>query len=117
MKKTITILEDDEDIRDIYTYFFECEGFGVKAYGTVADFSRELGPTDLFLLDVRLPDGNGIDVCGMLRGDGRYCKIPIIIMSAHINPKVPKDNFGADCFIEKPFDLDNLLRQVELLTR
>lgn len=117
MKKKITILEDDADIRDICTFFFEGEGFDVHGYGTVIDFSKDIPPTDLFLLDVRLPDGSGIDVCRMLKEDGRFSTIPIIIMSAHINPLLQKDYYGANCFIEKPFDLSFMLEQVELLTR
>ena len=115
MKKTITILEDDLDIRDICTLIFESEGFVVHGYGTVANFSRDILPTDIFLLDVRLPDGNGIDVCRMLKADKRFSKIPIIIMSAHINPLLHEQNYGEDLFITKPFNLDYMLEQVELL--
>ena len=117
MKKTITILEDDADIMDICTLFFEFEGFDVIGYGTVADFSRNILPTHLFLLDVRLPDGNGIEVCRTLKEDGRFGRIPVIIMSAHIHPLTKSDKYGADCFIQKPFDLDYMLEQVGPLTR
>lgn len=116
-QKEITILEDDGDIREICTYFFASQGFKVNGYGNVKEFSTPPPSTDVFLLDVRLPDGNGLAVCRMLKSDVRYEHIPVIMMSAHMDTSVMMDRCGADHFISKPFDLDLLLEKVVALTK
>lgn len=59
---------------------------------------------DLLILDVRLPDGNGIDYCAMLKKTYGFSDIPIIIMSAN-STRADASRDGATCFIEKPFDI------------
>jgi len=115
MRREITILEDDRDIREICTYFFTGEGFQVNSYGSVEEFSAAPTTTAIFLLDIRLPDGNGLDVCRRLKDDIRYEGIPIIMMSAHMETSTMMKRCKADYFIAKPFDLDDLLERVEQL--
>jgi len=117
MNKEITILEDDSDIREICTYFFTNEGFKVNSYATIEDFYAAHTKPNLFLLDVRLPDGNGLDVCRTLKNDQQNKGIPIIMMSAHMDIDVMMERAGAEHFISKPFDLDQLLAKVVALTK
>lgn len=66
---------------------------------------------NLFILDIMLPDGNGIDICRQLKSNEATREAPIVMISAHFN-QFPLDCGAAD-FIEKPFDIDNFVSRVE----
>lgn len=71
---------------------------------------------DAILLDIMLPDGNGLDICKQLRADERWTDIPVIIISAHSPPRTAEaKQVGANGYLEKPIKLDALksaLREV-----
>lgn len=68
---------------------------------------------DLILMDVKLPDGNGIQLCRKLKQSLDTRHIPVIIMSANATAEESSKEAYADDFIAKPFDLDELLRRIE----
>jgi DNA-binding response OmpR family regulator len=107
----IFILEDDKDIREIIEWTLEAEDYEVVSFATVNDFMRRdvMELPDLFILDIMLPDGSGLDVCRKLRFERPYQSIPIIIMSAHASMEQVKAGCKADAFIQKPFDLNIFL--------
>lgn len=115
MAKFINLIEDDKDIRFIIEYVLLEEGYEVEAFSTAAAFYRSLHrhKPNLIILDVMLPDGNGMNICRMLKSNAATLKIPIIIMSAHAAEKSALDEAGADDFISKPFDLDYFIHQVK----
>lgn len=115
MAKCIHLLEDDEDIRFIIEYVLIEEGYEVESSGTVADFNRSLLSQipDLVILDVMLPDGNGIEICRRLKTKEETASIPIIIMSAHAAEKSVLAEACADDFISKPFDLNFFIGKVK----
>jgi len=115
MKKEITILEDDQDIREICTFLFDSEGYKVNSYENVADFNSSSIIPDLYLLDIRLPDGNGLDVCKELKANPKYASVPVIMMSAHLERSMMKAKCGAEEFIEKPFHLNHLITTADQL--
>ena len=86
MNKEITILEDDLDIREICTFIFSDEGYLVHGFGDVASFNASPTFPSIFLLDIRLPDGDGRAVCKRLKSDPLYASIPVIMMSANTGP-------------------------------
>lgn len=109
MAKHIHIVEDDEDIRYIVGYILTDMGFEIKLSETIADFRsqmKESTPPDLILLDVMLPDGNGLDLCLELKKARDTRRIPIIIMSAHATQDYVLQLSCAEDFISKPFDLE-----------
>jgi len=110
MGKHILILEDDEDIRFIVTYILNEKGYEVTEAGTVKEFHellKNINP-DLMLLDVMLPDGNGLELCLELKKDPVSHHIPIIVMSAHATQNEVLLRACAEDFISKPFDLDTI---------
>ncbi|MFN0256683.1 response regulator transcription factor [Pedobacter ureilyticus] len=118
MKKEITILEDDQDIREICTYLFSAEGYSVNSYGTISSFKRSTANPDIYLLDIRLPDGNGMDVCKSIKDNPILAKIPIIMMSAHLDASTVSSQCSAEEFIYKPFHITDLLdRAAALINR
>jgi len=113
-KKSIYIVEDNKDIGFILQYFLSDEGFDVELFETVADFHNGLlsKVPDLFLLDVMLPDGDGLDVCSEIKHTSSYKEKPVLVMSAHLPTEFEKRESCADSFIAKPFDLFVILNRV-----
>lgn len=115
MAKFIHIIEDDEDIRFIVEYVLREEDYTVESFATASEFDQAIlgDKPDLIILDVMLPDGNGIDICRKLKTNAQTSYIPIIIMSAHAAEKSVLEEACADDFISKPFDLNYLLHHVK----
>jgi DNA-binding response OmpR family regulator len=96
----IVVLEDDEGIREAMHLILELEDYEIVSYGSVASFSAgEVDQTDLFILDVMLPDGNGLEVCSNLKARGN--NVPVLIMSAHASVRDVEEACAADDYIEK----------------
>ena len=113
MDKRICILEDDEGIRDILEFLLLEENYLVETYPTVNDFfSKKNSAPDLFILDVMLPDGNGLEVCRLLKADEATKATPVIMMSAHADLAHMTSGCKAEEFVVKPFDIHVLLRKI-----
>lgn len=114
MRRKVTVLEDDEDIREIIGYLLG-DLFDVTLCGNVEHFREDLsaGIPDLILLDIMLPDGDGRDVLRELRRNTRTRFIPVLMMSAHVG-QLPADCRSAG-FIPKPFDSDELTDRVSIM--
>ncbi|MFC4141970.1 response regulator transcription factor [Pedobacter mendelii] len=114
MSKRICVLEDNDDIREIISFILEEEHYEVSVYANVKDFiNREKKPKpDVFLLDVMLPDGNGLDVCNLLKADCATKGIPVMMMSANYKKVDIQKACKAEDFIPKPFDIANLLSKI-----
>lgn len=117
-RKTILIIEDEAGISELLSYALRCEG-----YKTIAEFSGYSGmdrlkseKVDLLLLDLMLPDINGIDICRTVKSE---YKIPVIILTAKsdIVDKVTGFSFGADDYITKPFDIREVIARVNAAFR
>ena len=117
MDRYIQLVEDDEDIRFIVEYILEDSGYQVESFPNAKLFEgrEHKGNVDLVILDVMLPDGNGIDLCRAHKIDPLTETIPVMVMSAHARAKSIMEEACADDFISKPFDLDNFLKKVKLL--
>ena len=114
MPKKILMVEDDEAIAKIVELILLDAGFQVRLAGSVSEFSKQFYTyhADLVILDIRLPDGDGRDLCRAVKQDYTSKNIPVILMSAHIIEKDVLKESGADSFIAKPFDIDLLLNEV-----
>ena len=116
--KTILILEDDEDLNRGIAFTFERDGYRAVSAGTATEGKRILAEkdTDLIILDLGLPDGNGVDLCKEIRA---YSQIPIIMLTACDleTDEVSGLLAGADDYMTKPFSLSVLRARVEALLR
>jgi DNA-binding response OmpR family regulator len=115
MKKEITILEDNTDLRELYTIILNEEGYHVREFENIATFKENDIVPELFILDVMLPDGNGMDVCEVLKSNPRYAHVPVIMMSAHMDKGRAMAQCQAEDFIGKPFDIGFLIERVAIL--
>lgn len=115
MKKYIHLVEDNEDIRYIVEFFLSDFDYEVQVSATVKEFiaSMDKPLPDLYLLDVMLPDGNGLEICRYIKENSNTKHIPVIIMSAHSNEYEVKKESDANAFISKPFDLNVLAASIE----
>lgn len=110
--KEIFIVEDDDGIRELLEFLLVSREYAVKTFPTVRTFENRLPQEtpDLFLLDIMLPDGNGLDLCKQLKKALATRSIPVVLMSAHAHISKME---GADDFIAKPFDVDDLVERIE----
>lgn len=114
--KVIYSLEDDLDIQKIINVSLTKVGYLVKSFTTIKEFLDAFytSEPDMCLLDIMLEDGNGIDVLKKIRSNPIYDKIQIIIISAKrmTLDKIEGLDSGADDYIEKPFDILELISRV-----
>src|SRR5213594_2518603 len=118
MKKRILIVEDDLNLLAIVRENLVFEGFDVHAVsdgGAALAKVHEFRP-DLIVLDVMLPGLNGFEICTQLR---RRAATPILMVSARAErvDRIRGLNLGADDYITKPFELDELLARVNAILR
>lgn len=114
----ILLVEDDSDIMSINRSFLENEGYTVHCADSVqtATFKLEECVPDLVLLDVMLPDGNGMDFCKILR---QKTNAPVIFLTARDENDDVIMGFrsGGDDYITKPYDLNVLKARIEAQLR
>src|SRR5689334_11406908 len=118
MQTRVLIVEDDQTMSRVIADNLRFEGYDVLVTGDGNDAitrSRSYQP-DLVLLDVMLPNRNGLDLCGVLRQGGR---VPVIIVSAlgQKTDRIRGLKLGADDYVAKPFELDELLARIQAVLR
>lgn len=115
----LLIAEDEVDLAEALTAFFEKNHFSVDAVHNGADAYEYAvsGGYDVVILDVMMPRMNGIQVLERLRAEG--VKTPIMMLTAkgQKNDRITGFNAGADDYLPKPFDPDELLSRVRAILR
>ncbi len=117
----ILIVEDDLDIRDTMTEILEDRGYavstaadGLQALQRLADASPK---PDLILLDLMMPNMNGLEFREAQLKNVEHAAIPVAIISADGNIKQKSANLQADGFLKKPLKIQPLLDMIEQLLR
>lgn len=114
-------VEDDEDISLIINKTLTKQGFTIKSFENGKKFLEQfkIETPDIVLLDLMLPDMSGSDIIKKIRSNQKYDNVHIIVVSAkHMTmDKVENLDLGADDYIEKPFDLLELMSRVEAHAR
>lgn len=113
MRGRILIVEDEREIRDGLLEVLRSEGYEATAAESLADARRELprASFDLVLLDLRLPDGSGLDLLAELREPGAPSVI-VVTAFPEVQTAVRALKLGAYDYVNKPFDLDEILLAV-----
>lgn len=111
----ILIIDDNEDILYMIKVMLEMNGYKVNAKQDVVELESiliELSP-DLILMDMLLSGADGREICKTLKANKKFSHIPVIMISAHPSARKECMENGADYFIEKPFDMNDLLATVK----
>lgn len=117
-KGRILIVEDEAGVRDVNAAHLAGLGYEVYTAATIAQAERlaQETPPDLYLLDVMLPDGSGLDYCRMLR---RYSTAPVVFLTClgESSDIIRGIEEGGDAYLTKPYDLGVLAAQVSAQLR
>jgi DNA-binding response OmpR family regulator len=118
ISKKILVVDDDEGILDALSLILESAGYSVLASPrgeeTLGNIKRY--DPDLILLDVLLSGQDGRVICKKLKELDLTKNIPVIMISAHPTAKESVYKCGADDFLPKPFETDELLNKIEFFT-
>jgi two-component system phosphate regulon response regulator PhoB len=121
LSQTIFVLEDDPDISRLVQHQLEGAGFSVRSFSTPANLipDAERQTPVLFLLDIMVPGGDGLEVCRKLRAHPGLSSVPIIFVTARAgeNDRVLGLELGADDYITKPFAMRELVARVKAVLR
>lgn len=119
--KKIFCVEDDINIRELVEYTLTQTGFSVSGFENAREFFdavQEALP-DLVLLDIMLPDKDGMEILKELRKNPVTCNLPIILLTAKSSQidKIKGLDSGADDYMTKPFDIMELISRINALLR
>ena len=115
MKKRILIFDDDADILEVCTILLEDKGFETYTQNNCEDVLQKLDHVlpDVVLMDNKIPPNGGIPASRVIRASPDHARLPIVFFSANQDVARLAAEAGADSYIEKPFDLDNLVRVLQ----
>src|ERR1039457_1254931 len=119
--KKIVLIEDDADLFALLKYNLEKEGFAVVGSQTgrgAMDLCRRERP-DLMLLDIMLPDSDGLDICKGIRNHPELAHVPVIFLTARASAtdRIVGLELGANDYIVKPFFIRELIARIKLQFR
>jgi DNA-binding response OmpR family regulator len=121
VKRTVFLVEDEEDIRNLVRFHLEQDGYAVRGAESGEEALRVVNAERpaLVLLDLMLPGIDGVEVCRRLRTDPSTAPVPIIILTARSAEvdRVLGLEFGADDYVTKPFSPRELVARVRAVLR
>jgi DNA-binding response OmpR family regulator len=119
--KKILLIEDDTDLYSLLKYNLEKEGFALSGSQTgrgAIELCRQVRP-DLILLDIMLPDSDGLDICKRIRQDPDLAGMPVIFLTARASEtdRIVGLELGANDYVVKPFFVRELVARIKLQFR
>jgi DNA-binding response OmpR family regulator len=121
MTARLLLIDDDARLTAMVVDYLNTNGLDVTAVGTLAAGRERLrqGSFDALLLDLMLPDGDGLDLTRELRADARTRRLPLLMLTARGEPpdRIVGLEIGADDYLPKPFEPRELLARVKALLR
>ncbi len=119
--KKILLIEDDSDLFSLLKYNLEKEGFSLTGQQTgkgALELCRQVRP-DLILLDIMLPDSDGLDICKGIRRDPELAPVPVIFLTARASEtdRIVGLELGANDYVVKPFFVRELIARIKLQFR
>lgn len=115
----VLVIDDDADVRSVLLRALERDGHAVSGARDLAEARRAmaLGPLDVIVLDVGLPDGSGIDLLRVLRAERESTPVMVVTARSEVARRVEALDAGADDFLAKPFAIAELRARVRALGR
>lgn len=122
MPKKVLIFDDDEDILAICTYILEEQGWEVSTFSNCNNIIQKVESImpDVILMDNWIPDSGGIIATQAIKQQEHLKNIPVVYFSANNDIKTLAQQAGADSFLAKPFDLEeleNIVNEVSVTSR
>jgi len=121
VKKTIFVLEDDGDIAGLVRHHLEHAAYGVRLFAAANGVMREAERERplLFLLDIMVPGGDGLDLCRQIRANPAISATPVIFLTARSgeSDRIAGLELGADDYITKPFSPRELVARIKAVLR
>ncbi|MCX8011971.1 MAG: response regulator transcription factor [Desulfobacterota bacterium] len=121
MNELIAIIEDEPDIRELLSLNFQKAGFRVESFERGDRFLKFLLQKlpDLIILDLMLPDTDGLEICKYLKRKDEFSAIPIIMVTARSEEidKILGLELGADDYVTKPFSIKELVARARVILR
>ena len=121
MTTRLLLLDDDARLASMVSDYLRASGFDVTTAGSLAAGRERLagGAFDALVLDLMLPDGDGLDLCRELRADPRHRQLPLLMLTARGEPtdRIVGLELGADDYLPKTFEPRELLARVKALMR
>ncbi len=121
MTARLLLIDDDARLTDMVGDYLRRNGYEVDVAGSLAQGRERLrqGGHDALLLDLMLPDGDGLDLTRELRADARLRRLPLLMLTARGEPmdRIVGLELGADDYLPKPFEPRELLARVKALLR
>ncbi|SFN05464.1 response regulator [Thermodesulforhabdus norvegica] len=119
--KTIFVVDDEPDLCDLVKLHLEKSDFRVKTFLSATSLLNALQTElpDLIILDLMLPDMDGMDLCRILRKNERTARVPIIMLTARgeVSDRVLGLELGADDYVTKPFSPREIVARVRAVLR
>jgi len=121
MNELIAVIDDEPDILELVSLHLKRSNFKVKEFSNAESFLKFLSSNipDLIILDLMLPDADGIEICKFLKSREDFVSIPIIMLTARATEadKVLGLELGADDYVTKPFSPRELVARVKAVLR
>jgi len=121
MSARLLLIDDDARLTAMVGDYLRSNGYEVDTAGSLALGRERLrgGPYDALVLDLMLPDGDGLDLTRELRADPRLKRLPLLMLTARGEPldRVVGLELGADDYLPKPFEARELLARIKALLR
>src|SRR3972149_10342020 len=121
MNQLIAVIDDESDIVELVTIHLNKAMFKTKGFSDAESFYSfiEKQIPDLIILDLMLPDSDGLEICKYLRKEDKFSSIPIIMLTAkgEETDKILGLEFGADDYVTKPFSPRELVARVKAVLR
>lgn len=119
--KKILVVDDEPDVTELVSYRLRREGYEVEVINDplqIMGKAREFNP-DLFVLDIMMPDLDGLKICRMIRADNKLRTVPIVFLTAkgEVEDRIKGLESGADEYISKPFEAKELILRIGLIFR
>lgn len=119
MKHSILLVDDDPNLRDMLRQMLEIGGFDVVEAEDGLDALEKLEEMtpDIMVLDVMMPNLDGVSLCKQLRSDAEFMSLPIIMLSGKTQHWAVEEGMaaGANCYLCKPITVEELIRSVREL--
>ncbi|HEY4324684.1 MAG TPA: response regulator [Mucilaginibacter sp.] len=115
MTKRILIIEDDEDILQVLETVLTMNNFSVSAIAQTTDIFESIKTynPDIVLTDYLLSGLNGGKICQLIKSNKDTAHLPVVLISAYPTLAVSFGNFGFDAFVNKPFNIGELVKELD----